>query len=82
MQICAKVGGEPWAVDNLPFTNNPTMVVGLDSYNKGEHTILGCCSTLNRSFTRYASIVKSVRQGADLSDDIADAIRDSIQEVY
>ncbi len=81
MQICAKVGGEPWAVDNIPFTNQPTMIVGIDVYNKNGKSILGCCATLNSTFTRYSSTVKYVEQGSDLSGKIAEAVAESVRHV-
>jgi aubergine len=77
MQICAKVGGEPWAVDQLPFTNAPTMVVGLDMYNKGDKTIIGCCATYNSTFTKYTSIVKTGNVGADLSHLVGESISEA-----
>ena len=33
MQICAKVGGIPWAIVGMPFTSEPTRVVGIDLKN-------------------------------------------------
>ena len=30
----AKLGGIPWSVDKLPFTDKPTMVVGLSMFTK------------------------------------------------
>lgn len=77
MQICAKVGGEPWAVDALPFTNAPTMVVGLDMYNKGDKTIIGCCATYNNTFTKYTSIVKTGSSGSDLSPLVGQSISEA-----
>ena len=34
MQICAKVGGIPWAITDVSFKNKPTMVCGLDIGHK------------------------------------------------
>jgi aubergine-like protein len=82
MQICAKIGGEPWAVDNMPFTKQPTMVVGLDVYNKNGQSIIGCCSTLNSTFTRYSSTVKTAPLGSDYSQKISEAISESINHVF
>jgi aubergine-like protein len=28
MQLCAKIGGEPWAIDELPFFYQCSMAVG------------------------------------------------------
>lgn len=34
VQICAKIGGIPWTVSEMPFENMPTMVFGIDILNK------------------------------------------------
>lgn len=81
MQMCAKVGGEPWAMDNLPFVSNPTMVVGIDVYNKNGKSILACCASFNNRFTKYASIVKQEAQGRDLDAVIRDSINEAIEMV-
>jgi aubergine-like protein len=74
IQICAKVGGEPWAVDKFPFTGAPTMVVGIDVYNKNGKSIIGCCGTTNRTFTKYVSVCKTEDQGLDISGKIAECL--------
>ena len=33
IQMNAKVGGIPWAVDKLPFMTEPTMVCGMDVFH-------------------------------------------------
>lgn len=33
IQMCAKIGGEPWAVSDMPFMDDVTMVCGLDVYH-------------------------------------------------
>jgi aubergine-like protein len=66
IQICAKVGGEPWALDQLPFTNCPTMVCGIDIFRAtGKKSILGFTATYNRTFTRYISLAKILEDGND-----------------
>lgn len=50
------------------------MVVGIDVYNKNGKSIIGCCGTINRTFTRYVSVCKTIDQGLDLSEKIAEAI--------
>jgi aubergine len=32
IQMCAKIGGEPWAIEKLPYFDLPSMVCGLDIY--------------------------------------------------
>jgi len=59
IQISAKIGGEPWAIDGLPFTQKPTMICGIDVFSgSGKKSILGFTSTYNRTFTKYTSIAK------------------------
>ena len=61
IQICAKVGGEPWAVDNLPYFDDVTMVCGMDVYhNTGSNSksILAFCASVNPRATQYWSAVK------------------------
>ena len=55
IQIVAKLSGEPWVVNDMPFTDMPTMVCGIDSYDHFGGKIFGICSSLNKNFTRYAS---------------------------
>ncbi len=81
MQMVAKIGGEPWAIDNLPFVNIPSMVVGIDVYNKNGKSIVGCCASFNPRFTKYISIVKQEAQGKDLDAVIRDCINEAIDSV-
>ena len=56
IQMNAKLGGCPWAVSHMPFTNKPTMVVGYDVFHKAKaNSYLAYCSTVNRDFNRYWS---------------------------
>jgi len=56
MQINAKVGGEPWAMDKMPFVDMPTCVISVDYYEKGPYPVMGVCLTLNKTFSKYACI--------------------------
>jgi aubergine-like protein len=76
MQICAKIGGEPWAVDRMPFTNAPTMVVGIDVHSKGKNSFLGCVGTFNNTFTKYHSVCKTDTKGADFSSKVGQSINE------
>ena len=49
IQICAKVNGVPWAINNMPCNDRPTMVI---SYGPGKETLSSVC-TINRTFTQY-----------------------------
>ncbi len=30
--MCAKIGGTPWTMSDMPFTEIPTMIMGIDMY--------------------------------------------------
>ena len=55
IQICAKVGGEPWAISEMPFFDKPAMVCGIDVYHKlngqGNRSILAFCASMNKRAT-------------------------------
>jgi aubergine-like protein len=33
IQVCAKIGGIPWIIDDMPIVDKPTMVCGLDIFH-------------------------------------------------
>ena len=58
IQICAKIGGVPWTVDQIPLLDKPTMVCGIDVYHAthlGRKSVLGFCASFNNSATKYMS---------------------------
>jgi aubergine-like protein len=59
VQICAKVGGIPWSISDMPFTEQPTMLVGVDTYHKHQgkkkRAILSMVATMNKTFSKYWS---------------------------
>lgn len=57
MQMCAKVGGEPWAIDKMPFIDVPTCVVSIDFFEKSRCPIMSVCLSVNRTFSKYCSVV-------------------------
>lgn len=81
MQIAAKTGGEPWAMDGLPFTNAPTMVCGIDTYGKpgSKNQILSFCATYNRTFTKYVSYVRTPKDGTPVTSELTDCIKKAIE---
>jgi aubergine len=81
MQICAKIGGEPWAIDRLPFTNIPTMVVGIDLLKKSGRCIIGCCATFNNTFTKYVSIAGTADTESEANSLVAKCIAESLKHV-
>jgi hypothetical protein len=58
VQIGAKIGAEPWAIDKLPFTNQPTMLCSYDVYGRTTMGLLGFVATYNNTFTKYHSTTK------------------------
>jgi len=75
IQICAKVGGETWGIDNLPFTNQPTMVIGIDTYQKRGINYIGCAASNNKNFSQFFTIIKEAPDSG-----IVTAIKESIYE--
>lgn len=64
IQINAKIGGEPWAIDSMPFMDKACMIVGYDVFQKrGQASQLAYCATLTKSGTKYWS--KSVKLAKD-----------------
>nr|AEX87965.1 Otiwi3 [Sterkiella histriomuscorum] len=58
IQINAKIGGEPWALTDMPFLNQPTMIVGYDVHHKKKQkSLLAICATINQQANRYWSKV-------------------------
>jgi len=50
IQINAKIGGIPWAVDNLPFMDKPTMICGMDVFHStslGKKSVLALTASVN-----------------------------------
>eukprot|EP01015_Nassula_variabilis_P025341 TRINITY_DN4942_c0_g1_i5.p1 TRINITY_DN4942_c0_g1~~TRINITY_DN4942_c0_g1_i5.p1 ORF type:complete len:231 (-),score=58.05 TRINITY_DN4942_c0_g1_i5:16-708(-) len=87
VQICAKVGGVPWTVNNLPFTDKPTMIVGIDVYHKANtkektKSILAFCSTVNNTFSRYWSTLRYQDQYQEIGNTMQTAVMDSLEEFF
>ena len=64
IQINAKIGGIPWAVDNLPLVTKPTMICGMDVFHStalGKKSVLALTASINQTATKYWST--SVIQG-------------------
>jgi len=69
IQLCAKVGGTPWSITNIPFTEKPTMIIGIDSFHKSmmkNKSILAYCATMDRNFSKYWSSVQEYSSYEDL----------------
>lgn len=57
VQVMAKIGGIPWAINDLPFSDRPTMIVGLDCNIKpqAKSSIYSIVATTNNTFSTYWS---------------------------
>lgn len=50
IQMNAKLGGTPWAVDALPFMSEPTMICGMDVFHStalGKKSVLALTASMN-----------------------------------
>jgi len=57
-QICAKAGGIPWTIDQMPLFDKKIMICGLDVFHETKtkcKSVVGFVSTYNRSATKYWS---------------------------
>jgi len=83
IQICAKIGGEPWALEDLPFTKEPTMVCAVECYDKKNlrAPLMAMCATYNSMFTKYASFVKEAKDGNDSASLLGSCIKEAISIV-
>ena len=55
--MTAKLGGIPWAMNELPFVDRPTVVVGIDVYHRTfngvRKSIFAFVATMNITFSRF-----------------------------
>jgi len=68
-QICSKVGGSPWSITELPFIQEPVMLVGIDVFHgkpKKNKSLLGFCATMDRHFSRYWTRVEEQGPGEEI----------------
>jgi aubergine-like protein len=72
----SKVGGEPWAVTQLPFTKVPTMICSFDI--KADMDLLSFVATYNNTFTKYTPITKV---GSNYSKNLSDCMTKSVENV-
>lgn len=82
IQVCAKLGGEPWAMEDLPFTKEPTMVCAIESYDKKtlRSPIMSLCATYNNIFTKYVSLVREAKQKENGESDIDGLLSSCLNE--
>ena len=59
MQINSKLGGVPWGISDVPLSNKPTMIVGINLWKKTQKSkfgILSCTMTMNTRFNMYCTV--------------------------
>ena len=73
-QMVSKIGGVPWAIENLPLMDKRTMICGLDIYHhRAEVThdgsqdvsVMGLVSSYNKTGTKYWSTSEFVPTGQE-----------------
>ncbi|KAF0991535.1 hypothetical protein HZS_5224, partial [Henneguya salminicola] len=82
VQICAKLGGEPWCV---AIPSKQKMIVGIDvCHDTGSkaNSWLGFVASLNNSFTRYYS--KATRQPSrtEIADSLYANMKNALEQYY
>ena len=81
MQINAKAGGIPWAMQNLPLSDAPTMIIGIDVFHKkGAHSVLGFCATTDKNFARYVSVPKVNAPSEEVSSQISESVLSAMNQ--
>jgi len=81
IQICAKVGGSPWTVNNFPLTDKPTSVIGIDVFHRTSmksDSLLAFCATMDRYLSRYWSTIDQHGPGEELGKGIQTAVKNSL----
>nr|AEX87966.1 Otiwi4 [Sterkiella histriomuscorum] len=73
IQICAKIGGIPWTIDDMPIMDRPTMICGMDVFHKtklGKKSVLAFCSSFNKTSTKYWSKTVVHDVGVEISSSL------------
>ena len=86
LQICAKIGGSPWVIDNVQLNNRSTMYIGIDIYDKLKKTsnsLLSITATMDEFSSKFWSAVRIFENQADfevvLSKCVIDAVAESMR---
>ena len=80
IQMNAKLGGQPWAVSQMPFTNQPTMVVGYDVFHKPKaNSYLAFCATVNRNFNQYWSSYIQQREYQEIAEKLQSVMVEALE---
>lgn len=81
IQFEAKVGGTPWALDQMPFATKPTMVIGIDIFGKIQGPGMCVCalaSTVDRHFARYQTQTVFVENEESLIEGLRKMFKKSV----
>ena len=81
IQLKAKLGGTPWAIDNLPFTKSPAMVLGISIYGQigsNKTCVAGVVSTVDRHFSRYHTQSGFIKSQDDFNEQIKQMFTEAI----
>lgn len=83
-QMIGKVGGIPWIIDNLPFSNTPTMIIGIDTYKKvgTKNNVLGVLATTDHNFSKFWSKSVLIEPTDKLEDIIQSHVKTAITEFF
>lgn len=68
-QICAKIGGVPWAIDHLPLFDKRTIICGIKTYHENKEgllSVLGLVASYNKTATKYWSTTRHMDHGQEL----------------
>ena len=74
LKICAKVGGEPWAVSELPYFSELSIAVGVHI----TETQVCVVSTLNQTCTRYWSKTLAIFSPDDIEQAVISLVAESL----
>ena len=81
IQINAKIGGEPWAVSDMPLMDKPCMIVGYDIFHKrGHNSQLALCATVSRTGTKYWSkSVEQIQEAQEIVTQLDDIVSEALE---
>ena len=85
VQMGAKIGSIPWAINDLPFSDRPTMLIGIDSYgkiNSKKGIVYAFVSTTNNTFSNYWSASAFGKKNYSIGEFVSDNIIKAIEFFY
>ena len=82
IQICAKIGGEPWAMSDMPFFDKPTMICGLALHSKlpGQKSVLSFTASVNQRATKFWSCAKLQEDALGVGSGLQSVMREALEE--